>query len=465
MIRDSVLSKEKLGKFFMDSPDFTELNIPELTRFNTTTINSLVINNSNLQTISLPNLEQQPGIILGEDVRSINLSSLHYITNNADILQSGILTSRFLQNTKLQVLDLPELQGTLSEETDLSSASQMGFAYNYWLREVNLGNAYLTRTANATFGRFWFYYNYSLQKLALKYPYILPLSNITGLATTPIGSGKGFIYVPDNLLEDYQIASSWANFSAQFRPLTQINNPSLEDLDLLNYDTITDDWATIIEKCNTNSLTGEYVVGATKTIEINGMPTQMVIVDLNRDPLADSAGTAAITWMEKHISRYNPIYMRVATGSIRNYTNVANFHSTEKPAILAGLPTVVRNGIKPVIKKSYGSLTNDLDSKSTMETTESIWVPSAAELGLQQSAGTQIESESAYSYFSGTANSSNRIFKFGYTDRTPIQNVNHVALRTFTTQSNFCDGIDNNGRFVSGTNNQVPNYLIIGFCT
>ena len=120
MIRDSVLSKEKLGKFFMDSPDFTELNIPELTRFNTTTINSLVINNSNLQTISLPNLEQQPGIILGEDVRSINLSSLHYITNNADILQSGILTSRFLQNTKLQVLDLPELQGTLSEETDLS---------------------------------------------------------------------------------------------------------------------------------------------------------------------------------------------------------------------------------------------------------------------------------------------------------------------------------------------------------
>lgn len=465
MIRNSTLSKEKLGKFFMSSPDFTELNVPELTRFSNITINNLIINNENLTNINLPALEQQPGIILGENLRTINLPSLQYITNNSDVLNGGILTSKFLQNTKLQSLDLPELHGTLSEENDLSSASQIGFARNYWLKEVSLGNAYLKQTQGASFGKFWFYYNFSLQKLILRYPFVIPLSNITGLATTPIGSGgKGFIYVPDNLIEDYQRAGSWANFSAQFRPITSLENPSSADKEILEEDTITDSWSTIIENCNNGNLSGQYVVGATKTIEIDGMPTQMVIVDLNKDELADDSGnTAMITWMEKHIARYKPIYMSVTQGDIRNYSNITNFHEIEKPKIFAGLPTVVRNGIKTVKKKTFGWVT--IDGQSTMETSEQIWLPSAAELNLQQSAARQIESDEPYNYFSGTENIGHNVFKFGKTNRTSPSDMNNVALRTFTSQANYADSIDNNGRFVSGENSQFPQYLIIGFCT
>lgn len=463
MITDSALSKEKLGKFFMNSPDFTELNIPEITRFSNLTINNLIINNSNLRRIIFPALEQQPGILLGENLQEVSLPSLQELTNYADVVNGGILTSKFLQNTKLQTLELPELKGTINEEADLNSAQQIGFARNYWLREVSLGNAYLTQNINAAFGRFWFYYNYSLQKLILRYPFVLPLANITGLATTPIAYGKGFIYVPDNLVEEYQVASSWANFQTCFRPITQLNNPSESDLAQLSGDTITDDWETIINKCNNNTLTGEYVIGATKTIEIDGMPTQMVIVGLNRDILSNGNGNAAITWMEKHISRYNPIFMNVTTGNIRNYQNITNFHEIEKPAILAGLPAIVRNNIKTVKKKSFGWIA--VDGQSTMESNEKIWLPSAAELGLQQSAATQIESDSPYEYFSGSTNSSNRVFKFGFTDRTPIAGNNQVALRTFTSTTNYADSVDNNGRFVSGQNSQFPQYLIIGFCT
>lgn len=463
MITDSALSKEKLGKFFMNSPDFTELNVPEITRFSNLTMNNLIINNSNLKRIIFPALEQQPGILIGENLQEVELPSLQSITNYADVVNGGILTSKFLQNTKLQTLELPELKGTINEETDLNSANQIGFARNYWLREVSLGNAYLTQDQSASFGRFWFYYNYSLQKLILRYPYVLPLANITGLATTPIAYSKGFIYVPDNLIEEYQVASSWANFQTCFRPITQLNNPSAEDLIQLSNDTITDDWETIITKCNNNALTGEYIIGATKTIEIDGMPSQMVIVGLNKDILSDGSGTAAITWMEKHIARYNPIFMNVNNGEIRNYQNVSNFHEIEKPAILAGLPTVVRNNIKTVKKKSFGWIA--VDGQSTMESDEQIWIPSAAELGLQQSAATQIETDSPYEYFSGSVNSSNKVFKFGFTDRTPIAGTNQIALRTFTSASNYSDSIDNNGRFVSGQNSQFPQYIIIGFCT
>jgi len=463
MIRDSVLSKQKLGKFFMNSPDFTELNVPEITRFSTSTINNLVINNNNIKKIIMPYLEQQPGIILGENLEEVEIPSLQLITNLADVITGGILTSKFLQNTKIQKLDLPELKGTLNEETDISSANQIGFARNYWLREVNLGNAYLTKNNNASFGRFWFYYNYSLQKLALRYPFVLPLANITGLATTPISYQKGFIYVPDNLIEEYQQAASWSNFASQFRPLTQIDNPTQEDLVKLNYDTLPDEkytWKQIIEMCNNNSLTGDFVVGATKTVAINGMPTQMVIVDLNKDSKSDNSGKASITWVEKHISRYNPIIMSVSSNNIKNYSNINNFHSIEKMNIFNGLPTVLQENIKSVKKNTFGWLA--ADSQGIKTTDEKIWIPSAAELGLSQSAGTQIEADLPYKYFE---NINNRVFKFGYTDRTPIPGVNQVALRTFTSSSNYADSIDNNGRFVSGSNSQFPQYLIIGFCT
>ncbi len=471
MIRDSAVSKVKLGKFFMNSPDFTELNIPELTRFNNTTINSLIINNGTLQTINLPALEQQPGIILGENVRNVNLSSLQYITNYSDVLNGGILTSKFLQLTKLQTLELPELQGTLSEENDLGSAVQIGFARNYWLKEVSLGNAYLVQDPSAFFGKFWFYYNFSLQKLILRYPYVIPLSNITGLATTPIGSRKGFIYVPDNLVEDYQTAGSWANFRDQFRPITELNNISAEDLAVLEEDTLKNyTWEEIINLCNSsNILPGDFQIGATKTIEIDGMPTQMVIVAKNRDVISGSNTTAKLTWIEKNISRYNPIYMSVPQGSIRNYSNIVNFHGSvednivgEKDKILNGLPEVVRNGIKQVDKKTYGWLA--VDGQSEMTFSEKIWIPSAAELNLGATAPV-IETDSAYDYYVGTENIGNNVFKFGKTNRTSPSDSHNVALRTFTSSSNYSDSIDNNGRFVAGLNAQFSNYIIIGFCT
>lgn len=48
------------------------------------------------------------------------------------------------------------------------------------------------------------------------------------LSYTPIGSGKGYIYVPDNLIENYKVASGWATYKDQIKGLSELEETSNE---------------------------------------------------------------------------------------------------------------------------------------------------------------------------------------------------------------------------------------------
>lgn len=48
---------------------------------------------------------------------------------------------------------------------------------------------------------------------------VCTLANKNALTDTPIARGTGHIYVPSALLTNYQSASNWSNFSAQFRAI------------------------------------------------------------------------------------------------------------------------------------------------------------------------------------------------------------------------------------------------------
>ena len=45
---------------------------------------------------------------------------------------------------------------------------------------------------------------------------------------TPISSGKGYIYVPDDLVEDYKIATNWSNYANQIKGLSELEVVSNE---------------------------------------------------------------------------------------------------------------------------------------------------------------------------------------------------------------------------------------------
>ena len=109
MITDAVVIQRKLEEFFMGSSN--SLNIPELTRNDGSYLNDLFIDANNLQSIVLENFEQFPFALTSTDLREVNLTSLKQIRPR-NALNSGAVdmsAAKFLTNTKLQTLVLPNL--------------------------------------------------------------------------------------------------------------------------------------------------------------------------------------------------------------------------------------------------------------------------------------------------------------------------------------------------------------------
>lgn len=155
----------------------------------------------------------------------------------------------FYKCTSLANIDIPKLQ----------SASQYTFAYtkpssiNFPLLEtistytfayitvpcsVNLPS--LKTTSNSSFrdskgisrvdlaiatkiDNLCFYYCNNLETLILrKSDAICTLQNTNAFTGTKIASGTGYIYVPDNLVEEYKVATNWSSFASQIKPLSEL---------------------------------------------------------------------------------------------------------------------------------------------------------------------------------------------------------------------------------------------------
>lgn len=62
----------------------------------------------------------------------------------------------------------------------------------------------------------------SLVALIVSTPTLCTLSSVSALSGTPIASGTGYIYVPDDLVEQYKVATNWATYAAQIKGLSEI---------------------------------------------------------------------------------------------------------------------------------------------------------------------------------------------------------------------------------------------------
>ena len=68
--------------------------------------------------------------------------------------------------------------------------------------------------------------NYTLQNLVYTSITSVPsLRSSNYLRNSPIGKGVGFIYVPDNLVEDFKVATNWLLFADQIKPLSEYQGP------------------------------------------------------------------------------------------------------------------------------------------------------------------------------------------------------------------------------------------------
>lgn len=41
---------------------------------------------------------------------------------------------------------------------------------------------------------------------------------------TKIASGTGYVYVPDELVEEYKVATNWSTFANQIKPLSELES-------------------------------------------------------------------------------------------------------------------------------------------------------------------------------------------------------------------------------------------------
>ena len=61
----------------------------------------------------------------------------------------------------------------------------------------------------------------ALTSLTLSKNQVATLSNTDALQRTPIESGTGYVYVPDDLVDQYKAATNWATYANQILPISQ----------------------------------------------------------------------------------------------------------------------------------------------------------------------------------------------------------------------------------------------------
>lgn len=67
-----------------------------------------------------------------------------------------------------------------------------------------------------------FYLCQSLNKLVIRTPIVCTL--LGKLTNNAIASGTGFIYVPDNLVEQYKGATNWSAHASQIKPISELED-------------------------------------------------------------------------------------------------------------------------------------------------------------------------------------------------------------------------------------------------
>lgn len=156
------------------------------------------------------------GFAYCEDLIKVDLPNVATIGENA-----------FARSENLIEVNLPNCE----------TATDYSFNYCYSLKNVNMPKlqtvpSYMFQRCEAiqeidlpSITRIFasaFYYCKSLEKLILRSETMVTLANKSAFLNTKINSGTGYIYVPDNLIEEYKVATNWTNFADQFKGLSEL---------------------------------------------------------------------------------------------------------------------------------------------------------------------------------------------------------------------------------------------------
>lgn len=324
-------------------------------------------------------------------------------------------------NCPIKKLALPKLVSMPAQLTNMAA-------------EVDLGS-----TANIAAQAF--YGNCMLFSLILRNASMITLNDINAFTSTPISAGYGKIYVPSNLVSTYRSGTNWAVYAEQIDSLDNYT-----DGGPIIGETITDDWATILEN---NNYATDYSIGDTKWLSVNGGYSLMQIVAFDTDELADNTGNASITWLCK--GYYGTQKMNTSDDNTGGWASSA-MRAWLTDDILPTIDSVVRDRIKTVKKTFY------IDRSASTETcNDAIWIPSYREVVYGASSGCET---SGCVYTGFFADQTSRIKSRYWTDNMR----GSWWLRTCSEQAYFRRISDSGGaNSIAAATNETG--VVFGFCT
>ena len=131
------------------------------------------------------------------------------------------------------------------------------------------------------------------------------------------------------------------------------------DINFVSYDPVfaNNDWAAIIEACQTRNIPSTWTVGSQKAMTINGKEYPIDIIGLGHDTYADGSGKAPITFQMHDC--YDTKYTMNSTATNVGGWGSCAMRTTHLPAIMALMPSNVQSAIREVSKTTDSVVTAD----------------------------------------------------------------------------------------------------------
>ena len=149
------------------------------------------------------------------------------ITEYSNDRVTSIGASSFMNCASLKTIDCPNVTSVGNRAFSQSGITRLEFpkltsiggdacTYCYSLTYADLGNV-------ASLPSWTFSSCRELRTLILrKTGTITTLSVTNALSDTAIAKGTGYIYVPDNLVEQYKAAANWSTYASQIKPISEL---------------------------------------------------------------------------------------------------------------------------------------------------------------------------------------------------------------------------------------------------
>lgn len=204
---DSLITREISGAYTNDRVtqigEYAFANCTEITDINLPNVINISYNSfhgcTKLKAINLPHCQVAGGnSFYGcSNLEAVSLPSCH-------TLGTGALGSAFWGCSKLSQVSLPLVTTIMS----------------FTFRDTVIQKIDFLSVNNIESRAF--IYARQLDTLILRNSNVCVLKNIDAFDSTKIAAGTGYIYVPDNLVDSYKIATNWVTFANQIKPISEL---------------------------------------------------------------------------------------------------------------------------------------------------------------------------------------------------------------------------------------------------